>query len=132
VKLFFQSSSRIRHKSDSIQLTAGLQRDRKENGAESFHCDRIVLSICRDSWEARKIPREFRRGKSVGKFGRNAMRERCARYRRVRKSQLRNLARECGAEISRTENRETKTAAPSEEDAAETATTTRRSEIRAP
>jgi hypothetical protein len=42
VKLFFQSSSWIRHKSDSIQLTVGLQRDRKENGAESFHCDRIV------------------------------------------------------------------------------------------
>src|SRR5438270_11668689 len=42
VKLFFQSSSRIRHKSDSIQLTVGLQRDRKENGAESFYCDRIV------------------------------------------------------------------------------------------
>jgi hypothetical protein len=59
VKLFFQSSSRIRHKSDSIQLTVGLQRDRKENGAESFHCDRIVPSKFRDRWEARKIPREF-------------------------------------------------------------------------
>jgi hypothetical protein len=45
VKLFFQSSSRIRHKSDSIQLTVSLQRDRKENGAESFHCDRIARRI---------------------------------------------------------------------------------------
>jgi hypothetical protein len=42
VKFFFQSSSRIRHKSDSIQLTASLQHDRKGNDAEYFCCDRIA------------------------------------------------------------------------------------------
>jgi hypothetical protein len=42
VKLFFQSSSRIRNKSDSIQPPAGLQHDRKGNDGESFYCDRIA------------------------------------------------------------------------------------------
>jgi hypothetical protein len=73
VKLFFQSSSRIRHKSDSIQLTVSLQRDRKENGAESFHCDRIAppnsatSAMQRKSRvkksSVRKIAQDIRRGK---------------------------------------------------------------------
>jgi hypothetical protein len=42
VNLLIRSSSRNRHKSDSIQLAVSLQRDRKENAAESFHCDRIA------------------------------------------------------------------------------------------
>src|SRR5882672_2501075 len=45
INSWFRSSSRIRHKSDSIQLTVGLQRDRIENGADSFHCDTIARRL---------------------------------------------------------------------------------------
>src|SRR5260370_31548934 len=54
INFSFGSSAGIRHKSDSIQLTAGLQRDRIENGADSFHCDRIVPSTAGARQRARK------------------------------------------------------------------------------
>jgi hypothetical protein len=104
VNFFVRSSSQIRHKSDSIQLALRLQRDRKENDAESFHCDRIArrnarVARCEEKMAARKRPHEYKG------------------------------AEHKGAEKSRNENRRAKTAAP-DEDAA--GTTTRRSWIRAP
>src|SRR5882757_3246527 len=78
VKLFFQSSSRIRHKSDSIQLTVGLQRDRKENGAESFHCDRIVPP----NPATRTMRRKSRAKKSTARNGaRRNLREKDSRQK---------------------------------------------------
>jgi hypothetical protein len=116
VKLFFQSSSRIRHKSDSIQLTVSLQRDRKENGAESFHCDRIAPP----NSATRTMRRKSRAKKS-------AARKIAQEIRREKISSQENLAWKFPeAKISRHEN-----GRAYDEDAAETSTT-RRSEIRAP
>jgi hypothetical protein len=88
VKLFFQSSSRIRHKSDSIQLTVSLQRDRKENGAESFHCDRIA--------PPNSATRAMRRKSRAKKSAPQKSRENFAAQK--------SLAEKCRAEISRGEN----------------------------
>jgi hypothetical protein len=120
VKLFFQSSSRIRHKSDSIQLTVGLQRDRKENGAESFHCDRIVPP----NPATRTMRRKSRAKKSAAK---NSARRNLRTKIRGKKIRRRNDARKFSDErIYRHENGRV-----SQEDAAGTSTTTRRNEIRA-
>jgi hypothetical protein len=115
VKLFFQSSSRIRHKSDSIQLTVSLQRDRKENDAESFHCDRIV--------PPNSATRAMRRKSHVKKSAAQKSRKKFA----AEKFQPQNAALKfLETETSRHEN-----GRAYDEDAAETSPT-RRSEIRGP